>query len=415
MGAAPGWLDMFVDECVIEVVAGNGGRGCVSFRHEKYVPRGGPDGGDGGDGGDVLLTVSPHLRTLSHLRHSPRYAAGNGRPGMGKQMFGARGATITVEVPPGTVVRDADTAELITDAVIAGAQVVLARGGRGGRGNVHFKRADRRTPRYADPGRPGERRRLELTLRLLADVGLVGLPNAGKSTLLARLSNARPKIADYPFTTLAPILGIVPVGEYSTLVFADLPGLIEGAAQGRGLGQRFLKHIERTRFLLVLIEATDPDPAGTYAILGRELRGWSAELGRREHLVCYTKADLVGEDDRRDLPALSSEPPMLISAHTGEGISQLLRRLDERVAAAARVEGAAGTDGSRVQEAGEKIGRAPETSGAPVTSPAAVPGEGRAAEDADRSGAAVPWPRQWIVPERRGARPRGRRNGEGEQ
>ena len=387
---------MFVDECTIEVLAGNGGRGCISFRREKFAPRGGPDGGDGGAGGNVILRVNPHLRTLSHLRHTPRYAAGNGRAGMGKQKSGARGAAISVEVPPGTVVRDTGTGELIADAVTPGQEMVLVRGGRGGRGNVHFKRADRRTPRYAEPGLPGEQRRLELTLRLLADVGLVGLPNAGKSTLLARLSNARPKIADYPFTTLAPILGIVPVGEYATLVFADLPGLIEGASQGKGLGQRFLRHIERTRFLLVLIEATDPDPAGTYGILRRELQSWSPELGRREHLVCYTKVDLLSDDGRRALLDLGSEPPMRISGHTGEGLGRLLRRLDERVTIAARVQAEAGPLESAAGGAGAER-------------------EGQAETDAQRPSGTLPWPRQWIVPDRRGARPRGRRSGEDEQ
>jgi GTP-binding protein len=393
---------MFVDECVIEVVAGSGGNGCVSFRREKYVPRGGPDGGDGGNGGDVALRVSPHLRTLSHLRHTPRFAAGHGQAGMGKQMFGARGASVLVEVPPGTVVRDLDTGELIADAVTVDQQIVLVRGGKGGRGNVHFQRPDRRTPRIAESGRPGEQRRLQLTLRLLADVGLIGLPNVGKSTLLARLSNARPKIADYPFTTLAPILGIVPVGEYATLVFADLPGLIEGASQGKGLGQRFLRHIERTRFLLLLIEVTDPDPQGTYGILRRELRSWSPELGRRESLVCYTKADLLGDEDRRGLPSLGAEPPMLISGHTGEGLDRLLRRLYERV-----------TNAARVLEALEE--RAEVASEAAGDAPGGVRGDLSGCRPGGSPGdQALPWPHRWIVPERRGALPREGHNREGE-
>ncbi len=401
---------MFVDECAIEVVAGSGGHGCVSFRREKYVPRGGPDGGDGGDGGDVILRVNPHLRTLSHLRHTPRYAAGQGQAGMGKQMFGARGATVTVEVPPGTVVRDAGTGELIADAVVAGETIALARGGKGGRGNVHFKRADRRTPRFAESGRPGEQRRLELTLRLLADVGLIGLPNAGKSTLLARLSNARPKIADYPFTTLAPILGIVPVGEYATLVFADLPGLIEGAAQGKGLGQRFLRHIERTRFLLLLIESVDPDPAGTLAILRRELQSWSRELGQREFLVCYTKADMLGAQERRALPRLDAGPPVLISSHTGEGLELLLRHLHERVVRATEAQEARGeADGEeRTGEAGgeERTGEVRVTGGEAAGRPdrTRAPQRVAARETAEGADRDVPWPHRWVVPRRSGAR-----------
>jgi len=391
---------MFVDQCTIEVVAGNGGSGCVSFRREKYVPRGGPDGGDGGDGGDVGLRVSPHLRTLSHLRHTPRYAAGHGQAGMGKQMFGARGATVTVEVPPGTVVRDASSGELIADAVTAGETIILVRGGKGGRGNVHFKRADRRTPRFAEAGRPGEQRRLELTLRLLADVGLIGLPNAGKSTLLARLSNARPKIADYPFTTLAPILGIVPVGEYATLVFADLPGLIEGASQGKGLGQRFLRHIERTRFLLLLIESIDPDPEGTFAILRRELQSWSRALGQREFLVCYTKADLLGPRARRRLPRLGDNPPHLISGHTGEGLDLLLRQLHERVI---RATGAPELPGKGSDEwPSDSADESREARSGPPTPPG------------EPSGRVIPWPHRWVVPQRSGARVWDRHNEEDE-
>lgn len=391
---------MFVDECTIEVIAGKGGDGCVSFRREKYVPRGGPDGGDGGDGGDVRLRVSPHLRTLSHLRHSPTFRASAGHAGMGKQMTGGRGADVVVMVPPGTEIVDEDSGEWIADTVEPGAEIVLARGGHGGRGNVRFKGAERRTPRFAEPGTPGEKRRLHLTLKLLADVGLVGLPNAGKSTLLARVSHARPKVADYPFTTLEPVLGIVSVGEYDTLVLADLPGLIEGAHAGRGLGQRFLRHVERTRALLIMIEATDPDPSATLATLRAELAQWSQALGERQRLICYTKADLLTPEAREALPPLEGGRPLMISAATGEGIDELLRGLREMVLA---VEGG-------VRESAEQE-RVPEavvdrTAGPPVQ-PIAGAVLDRSNEEAFDWRAAFgerPWPTRWVIPRRAGAR-----------
>ncbi len=403
---------MFVDECTIRVVAGRGGAGCVSFRREKFVPRGGPDGGDGGDGGSVWLRVNPNLRTLSHLRHTPTFRAGNGKPGMGKQMFGARGESIWIAVPPGTVVVDHESGELLADAVEPEAEVLLASGGRGGRGNVHFKRPTRRVPRIAGRGTGGESRALRLTLRLLADVGLVGLPNAGKSTLLARLSNARPKVADYPFTTLEPKLGIVGLDAYRTLLMADLPGLIEGASEGKGLGQRFLRHIERTRFLLLLIDALDPDPAGVYAVLRRELSEWSPELGRRSFRVCYSKIDLLGEEARAALPQLGEEPPLTFSAHTGEGIKRLLHVLEEQAldtsdgslpAPVRSAEGAGATAGSlwRPAEAGATNAEFPaEDSGDGGT---VVRPPGADADDEPRIGADYPWPHGWVIPRREGA------------
>lgn len=363
---------MFVDECDIMVFAGDGGDGAVSFRREKYVPRGGPDGGDGGDGGEVRLRVNPHLRTLSHLRHTPTFRAAHGGSGMGKKMYGARGATVWVEVPPGTQVCDAATGEWIADAVSRGEEWVLARGGHGGKGNFHFRSATRRTPRIAESGTPGEQRRLRLTLKLLADVGLVGLPNAGKSTLLARLSNARPKIAGYPFTTLAPVLGIVPVGEASSLVFADLPGLIEGAHAGKGLGQRFLRHVERTRLLLILIEATDPRPARTCRLLRRELALWSPSLGARASLVCLTKADLLPAGARRRGRKVDGEAALVISGATGEGIPELLAELDRRVRALA------GDESTLTAEGAEEADPAPVFDGRP-------------------------WPTRWRVPARAGS------------
>jgi GTPase len=359
---------MFVDECEIEVVAGDGGDGAISFRREKFVPRGGPDGGDGGDGGDVVLRVNPHLRTLNHLRHTPTYRAVSGEPGRGKKMYGANGGRAVVEVPPGTLLHDAQGGELIADAVTPGEERLLAKGGHGGKGNFHFRSATRRAPRIAEEGTPGERRRLRLTLKLLADVGLVGLPNAGKSTFLSRVSNARPKIAGYPFTTLHPVLGIVPVGGDATLVFADLPGLIEGAHAGKGLGQQFLRHIERTRLLLIFIEASDPHPAETYRVLRRELELWSAELAARETLVCVTKADLLDDQARAQLPSIGQGPPRCISSQTGEGIDSLLHDLQLRV--------------SNLERAEPRV-IAPEDMPAP-----------RFAER--------PWPTQWRVPPRAG-------------
>lgn len=362
---------MFVDECEITIFSGRGGDGSVSFRREKYVPRGGPDGGDGGRGGDVRLRVNPHLRTLSHLRHTPTFRAGAGGAGRGKRMTGADGADAVVEVPPGTVVCDALTGELIADAVEIGAEMRLAAGGRGGRGNWHFATAVRRTPRIAEEGTPEVERHLRLTLKLLADVGLVGLPNAGKSTFLARVSRARPKVAGYPFTTLHPVLGIVPVGNESHLVMADLPGLIQGAHEGKGLGTRFLRHIERTRLLLIMIEAIDPAPDETLAILRRELSLWSAGLGSRESLVCLTKADLLPPVGERASPGIQGEPVHCISALTGEGIDTLLHELDRRV--------------SRIAQTEEQGKPEPELESRPR--PAFGP---------------RPWPTRWVVPQRAG-------------
>lgn len=362
---------MFVDECEITVFSGRGGDGCISFRREKFVPRGGPNGGDGGRGGDVRLRVNLHLRTLSHLRHTPSFRAGAGGAGRGKKMTGADGADVVVEVPPGTLVCDAQTGELIADAVETGVEMLLAEGGRGGRGNSHFATPIRRTPRIAEKGTPEIERRLRLTLKLLADVGLVGLPNAGKSTFLARVSHARPKVAGYPFTTLHPVLGIVPVGGEAHLVMADLPGLIEGAHEGKGLGQRFLRHIERTRLLLIMVEATDPAPEQTLAILRRELALWSAGLGLRESLVCLTKADLLPVAERSETHSIQGEPVHCISALTGEGIDKLLHELDRRV--------------SRIAQTEEQ--RRPESGLADRPRPEFGP---------------RPWPTRWIVPERAG-------------
>jgi GTP-binding protein len=316
---------MFVDEARLRVVAGSGGDGCVSFRREKFVPRGGPDGGDGGDGGDVVLLVEAGRRTLLHLRHQTLFAAEEGRPGEGKQCSGRGGKDCVIPLPPGTVVRDATTGAWVADLVEPGTRCVVAHGGRGGKGNARFKSATRRTPRIATSGGEGEARELTLELKLLADVGLVGLPNVGKSTLLARVSNARPKIGDYPFTTLAPNLGIVGVDEEFSFVMADIPGLVEGAHAGRGLGLRFLKHIERTRTLLFLIDCLAEDPAQDLKILRAEITRFSPLLAQRPHVLAMSRGDL--RPAGWSPPLIDGEPPILFSAHSGLGIPQILSAL----------------------------------------------------------------------------------------
>jgi GTP-binding protein len=315
---------MFIDEARIYVEAGAGGEGMIAFRREKYVPHGGPAGGDGGRGGDVFLEADPHLTTLQDYRYRSRYKAPRGAHGGGSNRTGAEGESIVLRVPVGTVVRDAGTREVLADMAEPGMRMLVARGGRGGRGNARFATATRQAPQEAESGAPGEARTLELELKLLADVGLVGSPNAGKSTLLARVSAARPRIADYPFTTLVPNLGVVSVGDES-FVMADIPGILEGAHLGRGLGIRFLRHIERTRFLLVLIEVTLEDPAAEHRKLRAELAAHSAALAELPHAVVLTKVDLVSgyEPPPRDVfPGARSVHA--ISSVTGAGIAPLL-------------------------------------------------------------------------------------------
>ena len=321
----------FVDQAKIHVQAGAGGHGCVSFRREKYVPRGGPDGGDGGDGGDVILVADPQLHTLYDFYHQVHFRAENGRPGMGKKMKGRDGEDLLLKVPVGTVVKDAETGEILGDLVEPGQTLVVARGGKGGRGNARFATPTRQAPKFAEPGKPGEERWLILELKLIADVGLVGLPNAGKSTLLSRISAARPKIADYPFTTLQPNLGIVSLSDHRRFVVADLPGLIEGAHRGVGLGLEFLRHVERTRVLLQVIDASGEDPLQDFEIVERELAHYHPELPRKPRAVALNKIDVV--PDRKSLEKLKEElepkghPVYLISAATGEGLPELLEGL----------------------------------------------------------------------------------------
>jgi len=319
---------MFADEARIYVKGGDGGNGCVSFRREKFVPRGGPNGGDGGDGGDVVFVVDTNLNTLIDFRYRQHFRAERGQHGRGAKKHGHNGADIVVPVPAGTIVRDAGTGAVIADMSEPDDRVVVARGGAGGRGNSHFATPTRQAPRRADPGLPGEERELLLELKLLADVGIVGFPNAGKSTLLSRLSAAHPKIADYPFTTLQPILGIVRYGDYKSFVMADIPGIIEGAHEGKGLGLRFLRHIERTKVLLILIECTTEDPADDYRKLLDELAQFSESMLDKPRLVALTKTDILPHDDRPALPDLGcAVETIAISSVSGNGVDRLTYRL----------------------------------------------------------------------------------------
>ena len=330
----------FIDEVTIHVRGGDGGDGCVAFRREKYVPRGGPSGGDGGDGGSVVLEADPQLGTLLDLRYQQHYQGRRGEHGQGRDRFGKAGEDLRVRVPVGTLVRDAATGEQLADLVKAGARFVAAQGGRGGRGNIQFATSTNQAPRTAEDGTPGEERALRLQLKLLADVGLIGYPNVGKSTFIARVSRARPKIADYPFTTLTPNLGVVGLTGERSFVLADIPGLIEGAAEGHGLGHRFLRHVERTSVLLHLVERSDEpgrDPLHDYDVICRELERYDPALAGRPQLVALTKLDLT--ETRAALPALQQAFAArgvelhAVSAATGEGVGPLLEVLWARLAA----------------------------------------------------------------------------------
>ena len=330
----------FVDEVRVRVEAGDGGRGCVSFRREKYVPRGGPNGGDGGDGGDVVLAVDPGLSTLVDLSYPQRLCAGHGEHGRGKDQHGASGADLALRVPAGTLVHDAETGELIADLRTPGERAVVARGGRGGRGNMHFATPTNRAPRRAEPGTLGERRELRLELRVLADAGLLGFPNVGKSTLIAALSAARPRVADYPFTTLVPHLGVVRIDEDSSFVLADVPGLIEGAHAGHGLGTRFLRHLARTAVLVHLLDVsglTGRDPLADYDAINRELALASPALAAKPQIVAAGKLDLA--ETRARLPAVRAAFAArgiglhAVSGATGEGTRELMRAVGDLVRA----------------------------------------------------------------------------------
>ncbi|HWQ11005.1 MAG TPA: GTPase ObgE [Holophaga sp.] len=324
---------MFLDHILLHVEAGHGGAGATSFRREKSVEKGGPDGGDGGAGGSVLLRANRALNTLNPFRHKREFFAGRGGSGEGCMRHGTDGEDVVLDVPLGTVVRDLPSGEQLAELLEPGKTVCVARGGRGGLGNVHFKSATNRTPRHSQPGEEGEVREVELELKLIADVGLIGFPNAGKSTLVSRVSAARPKIADYPFTTLEPQLGVVPVDEVDSFVIADIPGLIEGAAHGAGLGIQFLRHVERTRMLLHLVDLSDPvqEPEEAIRIIEKELQSFSAILFAKPRWLVGTKLDALQDDDRRArFEALCRErgqEPILISGVTGDGLRALVFKL----------------------------------------------------------------------------------------
>ena len=320
----------FIDEVRIKVIAGNGGRGCVSFRREKFVPRGGPNGGNGGNGGHVVVIADPQLNTLLDLSYQKHYRAARGEHGRGKDQHGKNGEDRIITIPVGTVIRDARTEEILMDLKNPDDRFVVATGGKGGKGNAFFTSSTNRSPRRAQPGLLGEERDLHLELRLLADVGLVGFPNVGKSTLIAAISAARPKIAEYPFTTLVPNLGVVSYGEAKSFVLADIPGLIEGAHAGEGLGDRFLKHVSRTSLLVHILDASnirEDEPVADYVAVYRELELFDPSLVQKPHIVVANKIDLLGE--RRRLKLLEEFcqrkqiPFLAISAVTGEGLREL--------------------------------------------------------------------------------------------
>jgi GTP-binding protein len=327
----------FIDEVIITVQSGNGGNGCASFRREKFVPRGGPDGGDGGKGGDVIIKSTSHRRTLLPFRFKNQFKAKNGAHGQGKQKTGKHGSDQIVEVPPGTIVKDAGTLQVLTDFTKSGQAFVAAKGGRGGKGNTHFKSATHRAPRFAQPGETGQVLKLKLELKLLADVGIIGLPNAGKSTLISVISSADPKIGDYPFTTLTPNLGVVQTERGEPFVVADIPGLIDGAHHGAGLGTRFLKHIERTRILVHLIDAATIDtaaPLGAYETINQELSLYSQGLEDKPQVLVLNKLDLSGaEKNAKSFEAAvrkkEGQNVICISAVTQMGIKKLLSKLVE--------------------------------------------------------------------------------------
>jgi len=322
---------MFIDYVEIEVAAGNGGHGCVSFHREKYVQKGGPDGGDGGRGGDIIFRVDPNLTTLLDFRYHRKYKAQNGRPGEGSLKTGKSGESTVVRVPKGTIVKDIEKNRIIADMSEDRAEIIIARGGRGGHGNDYFKSPTNQTPRKAENGKPGDSFKLSLELKLLADVGLVGLPNAGKSTMLAKFSAARPKIADYPFTTLIPNLGIVKLREFKSFVMADIPGIIEGASEGKGLGIQFLKHIQRTRLLIYLIDVFIDPVEETLSVLKNELSDFDKTLLNRPSIVVLNKVDLLNEDELKVISEKISPDYILFSAVTGEGEKELMSRIENEL------------------------------------------------------------------------------------
>ena len=337
---------MFIDEAVIHVVAGDGGNGCVAFRREKFVAKGGPSGGDGGNGGSVTLVVDPNLNTLYPFRFTSRFAGKRGGHGLGSNCHGRNGAPVVIPVPVGTLVKDRDTGEVLGDLTQAGQELVVAKAGHGGRGNQHFATPTNRTPRRAEPGTKGEMRSLALTLKLLADVAIVGLPNAGKSTLIAAISAARPKIADYPFTTLVPNLGVVSWGGFRTFVAADVPGLIEGAHEGHGLGIRFLKHVERSRVLCHMVDAAaiSPEEPGADAehaigVIENELEAFAHDLAARERVIVANKIEAASPEQVEAVRSAASKRGrafFAVSAATHQGLPALVLHLGQRLEALAK-------------------------------------------------------------------------------
>jgi len=322
---------VFIDRVKIKIKAGDGGNGVTAFRREKFVPRGGPSGGDGGNGGDVWLESDEGINTLLHLRFNPEHKAERGRHGEGSNRFGKHGEDAVIKVPVGTQVFEAESNDLLFDFTEPGQRFLAAKGGKGGWGNAHFATPTRRAPKFHYQGRPGQEKELQLELKLIADVGLVGFPNAGKSTFISVISAARPKIADYPFTTLEPNLGVVDMGDYKTFVVADIPGLIEGASEGAGLGDRFLRHVERTKLMLHLVDVSSfsgRDPVSDYEIINRELAAYNEDLAARPQIVVATKIDAIDDPERledlRKRAVKDGKPFFAISSATREGVDQLL-------------------------------------------------------------------------------------------
>ena len=338
----------FVDEATIDIAAGNGGAGCMSFRREKFIPFGGPNGGDGGRGGSVYAVADRNLNTLIDYRYARRHEARNGEPGRGSDQFGAAAEDIVLRMPVGTIVKDLETDQVIAELLVPGEPVLLAKGGDGGFGNLHFKSSTNRAPRQKTPGWPGEQKKLKLELRVLADVGLLGMPNAGKSTLIAAISNARPKIADYPFTTLHPNLGVVRAGPDRSFVVADIPGLIEGASEGAGLGHQFLRHLQRTRLLLHMVDLAPfdegVDPVAQAKAIVKELRKYDEALYEKPRWLVLNKLDMVPAEERESrvkdfVKRLRWKGPVFhVSALTREGLEPMVQAIYEHVAAQARAE-----------------------------------------------------------------------------
>ncbi len=324
-------IKRFVDYAEISVKAGNGGRGCVSFRREKYVPKGGPDGGNGGDGGDIFFQAHFSLFTLRDFKYRKFYRAKNGEDGKGKDKTGKKGKDVLIKVPLGTIIKNLETDAVLADLVVDGQREVVAKGGKGGRGNASFKTPTDRSPRRAEPGEKKETKRLSLELNLIADVGIVGFPNAGKSTLLAKITEARPKIDDYPFTTLSPNLGVVKLQNFCRFVVADLPGLIEGAHQGKGLGLQFLRHIKRTKILLFLLDVSLKNLKKQLAALKKELKLYDQKILEKKKFVALNKIDLLSGKEKEKLKLQIDIPYLKISALTGEGITELLELLEKEL------------------------------------------------------------------------------------